>query len=281
MSFGKAIGTVLLCALLLFSSAVMLVSGLLTFVVMNPNYYKLMVPNRAYCEELRSRIGDNLDHIAIQYGLEEGELNGVVTDADIRAYTAALVDALFSEQTTDSLTMPAYPAEGFAAYLKQHTAYSDQAIQDFSEDCAESVGGDLAALDVDLIVSGFARFRTSRLAQLAPILMIASTALTGILIAMTCAVLSEERRARGITVWGGLLLGTATVFVPLSQLWLFDFVGRLNIEISAFRTILTGLLNSALYGCIAVLGALLAFSLVMLIFACLRKPHKKRRSRAR
>lgn len=281
MSFGKAVGTVLLCVLILFSSAVMLVSGLLTFVVMNPNYYKAIVPNRMYCDELRARIGENLDHVAILYGLQEGELSEVVTDADIRAYTAALVDALFREQTTDSLTLPAYPTEGFAAYLKAHTAYSDQAIKDFSEDCAASVGEDLAALDVNLIVSGFTRLRTSRLAQLAPILMIASTALTGILIAMTCAVLAEERRARGVTVWGGLLLGTATVFVPLSQFWLFDFVGRLNIDISAFRTILTGLLNAALYGCLAVLGVLMAAEIVLLIASCLRKPHKKRRAKAK
>lgn len=217
MSLTKAIGTVVLCLLLLFSTALSAVSGLLTFVVLNPTYYKAMLPTKAYCDELRERIGENLDHVAILYGLSEGSLNEIVTDADIRAYTGALIDELFNEQTTETLTLPAFPTEGFAAYLRAHTAYSEQAIADISEDCAASVSEDLAAVNVGLIVQGFARMRDSRLSQFAPILFLASALLTVILIAMAIAAYAEERRARGVVIWGGLFLGTATLFVPLDR----------------------------------------------------------------
>lgn len=277
MSFGKAIGTVALCLLLLFASAVALATGLLTFVVMNPAYYRAAVPTKAYCAELRERIGENLDHIAIQYGIEEGSLNDIVTDEDIRAYAAALTDALFDENTTDSIALPAYPTDAFAGYLRAHTAYSDQAIRDFSEDCAASVTEDFGAVGVGLLVGTVVKLQSSRLALLTPILFIASAALTVILIAMAATVFAEQRGVRGVVIWGGLFLGTATLFVPIMEFWLFDFVGRLNISASAFRTILTGFLNAALYGSMAITGALLLCTFVALWISCARAKRKNRR----
>ncbi|MBR0425077.1 MAG: hypothetical protein IJK01_03025 [Clostridia bacterium] len=280
MKLGKAIGTVVLSLLLLFSSSIFLASGLLTFVVLNPNYYKAFVATKTYCSELRDRIGENLDHVAILYGVEEGVLKDVVTDDQICAYTAAMVDALFAESTTDALEIPAYPKEGFAEYLRAHSTYSEKAIEDFSEDCASSVTEDFAALDVGLIVSGFSRIRNSRLASLAPILCLATFVLTAILILMSATAFSEERSIGGVVIWGGLFLGVSTVLVPLAEFWLFDYVGRLNLSIGAFRTILTGLLNTALYGCLSVLGALLIGTFVFLaVFAAIaaRGKQKKRR----
>lgn len=268
MKLGRAIGTVVLCLLLCFSSALLLGTGLLRLVVLNPAYYKAFTVTPAYCAELRQRIGENLDHVAILYGLDEGALTDVVTDADIAAYTAALIDALFDEQTTDTLTLPPYPTEGFASYLRAHTAYSEQAIRDFSEDCAASAGGDLAAINVGLFVSAVTKIRTSRLAVLSPVLAFAALLLTGVLIALVKTVHADAPRIGRVAIWGGLFMGVTVLFVPLGEFWLFDYIDRLNLSLSAFRTILSGLLKTGLYGCLAALGALLLFTFLLLVIAC-------------
>ncbi len=268
MKLSKAIGTVLLCCLLLLGTALALVTGLLRFFVLNPHFYQAFVPSASYCSELRARIGENLDHVAILYGLEEGVLTEVVTDADIRSYTGALIDSLFDDATTDTLTLPSFPKEAFSDYLRAHTAYSEQAISDFSEDCAASVNDDLAAINLSLLVSGFSRLRSSRLALLSPVLLLASLALVGVLIAMTATVHSESPRTGAVAIFGGLFLGISTVFVPVMVFWLFDYIGRLNLAVSAFRTILVGILSTALYGCLAVLGMLLGISFILLLIAC-------------
>lgn len=280
MKFGKAVGTVVLCLLLCFSTALLLGTSLLRLVVLNPAFYKAFAVTPAYCAELRTRIGENLDHVAILYGLDEGALNDVVTDEDIAAYTDALIDALFDDATTDTLALPPYPTEGFAAYLDAHTAYSEQAIRDFSEDCAASVYEDLSAVNVGLFVSGVTRVRTSRLALLSPVLAAAALLLTGVLIALVKTVHSETPRIGRVAVWGGLFMGVSTLFVPLSEFWLFDYIDRLNLSISAFRTILSNLLKTALYGSLAALGALLAVTLLLLIVACAiaARPVKRKRS---
>lgn len=277
----KVFGTLLLCLLLLCSTVLTLASGLLSFVVLRPAFYKAFVPSKAYCDELRARIGENLDHVAILYGLDEGALTDVVTDADIRAYTAALTDALFDSGTTDTLALPPYPAEGFADYLRAHTSYSEQAVSDFSEDCAASVTGDLSAVDVGLLVSGVSRIRSSRLASLAPVLFLAAFVFGCALIALLLAVHTHSPRAGRVAVLGALFMGLTVVFVPLSQFWLFDYIGRLNISISAFRTILSGFLNTALYGCLAVSGALLLVVSLLLLLACrsAARPHRQKNAR--
>ncbi len=279
MKFGKALGTLLLCALLIGSTVLTLVSGLLSFLILNPNYYKSFVPGRSYCDELRQRIGENLDHVAILYGLDEGVLTDVVTDRDIIAYTAATTDALFDNDTTDTLTLPAFPAEGFANYLRSHSSYSEQAIQDFSEDCAASVTEDLTAINVNLLVSGFTKLRNSRLAALSPILCLAALVLCGVLLAMLLMVHGDTKRAGSVCVWGSLFIGISCVFIPVSQFWLFDYIGRLNLSISAFRTILTGYLNAALYGSLCVLSVLLLIATLFLILACILAARGKRKAR--
>ena len=65
-----------LCAALMLT----LVAGPLKWIVLNPSYLKTFVPSPAYCAEMRTRISDDLDHVALLYGLETGSLEEVVTD---------------------------------------------------------------------------------------------------------------------------------------------------------------------------------------------------------
>lgn len=279
MKISKAIGTVLLCFLLLIGAALALCAGLFRFLVLNPDYYKAFVPSSDYCEEMRTNISANLDHIAIQYGLEEGSLKDVVTDTELTAYTRALIDGLFDSGTTDSLALPVYPKESFSEYLKAHTAYSEQAATDFAEDCAASVTEDLSSVNLDLLVSGFSRLRGSRLALLSPIVCIASSVLVIVLCAMAATLHSDTHSTGAICIFGGLFMGISTVLVPLVVFWLFDYIGRLNLAVSVFRTVLIRIFSCALYGCLSVLFLLLGVSFMMLLLSCISAARGKARKK--
>lgn len=270
MKLSKAIGTILLCLLLLLGTVLSLGTGLLRFVVMNPALYRAFLARPAFLNELRERLGENLDHIAVLYGLEEGELAAVVTDEQLKAYTAALTDALFDPAETETLTLPDFPKDGFSEYLKSRTAFSEQAIDDLSADCAASVTDDLSAINTELIVSAFSRLKDDRFQKLGPVLLFASLALVGILIAMLAVTHAESPRVGRVAIFGGLFMGAGTVFVPLSEFWLFDYIGRLNLGLSALRTILSGYLSVALYACLAISGGLLLFLFLCLWIACAR-----------
>ena len=271
---GTLIALTVLCAALMLT----LVAGPLRFIALNPAYLKTFVPSRDYCEEMRQRISDDLDHVAILYGLENGELTDLVTDDSIRVYTGTLIDALFAPENTDSLHLPSYPAERFAEYLREHSAYSDKAIEDFSEDCAAAVTEDLSAIDASLLISKFTTFRDSMFVNMLPILFGAGVALT----ILMCAIIrllyvGTSKRAGSVLMWGGCFMGVTLVLVPVTQFLLFDYVGRLNITVSAFRTILSGLLYTVLYGWLIVLLALFLFVALFLTIAILRAARTKKK----
>lgn len=271
---GTLIALMVLCAALMLT----LVAGPLRFIALNPAYLKTFVPSRDYCEEMRQRISDDLDHVAILYGLENGELTDLVTVDSIRAYTGTLIDALFAPENTDSLHLPSYPAERFAEYLREHSAYSDKAIEDFSEDCAAAVTEDLSAIDASLLISKFTTFRDSMFVNMLPILFGAGVALT----ILMCAIIrllyvGTSKRAGSVLMWGGCFMGVTLVLVPVTQFLLFDYVGRLNITVSAFRTILSGLLYTVLYGWLIVLLALFLFVALFLTIAILRAARTKKK----
>lgn len=277
MRLLRTLGTALVLIILCASLVLTLVAGPLRFMALNPAFLKTFVPTKSYCEEMRARVSEDLDHVAILYGLESGALNDVVSDESIKTYTSALIDAMFAQETTDSLNLPAYPTDGFAAYLKAHSSYSDKAIADFSQDCAAAVTEDLSAIDASLLVSNFTRFRDSMFVNLLPILFGAGLALTVLMCAiMKLLYAGASKRAGSVLMWGGCFMGITLVLVPVSQFLLFDYVGRLNITPSAFRTILTGLLYTSLYGWLIVLLALFVLVTLFLALAIVRAARKKK-----
>ena len=277
MRLLRTLGTALVLIILCASLVLTLVAGPLRFMALNPAFLKTFVPSKTYCEEMRARVSEDLDHVAILYGLESGALNDVVSDESIKTYTSALIDAMFAQETTDSLNLPAYPTDGFAAYLKAHSSYSDKAIEDFSQDCAAAVTEDLSAIDASLLVSNFTRFRDSMFVNLLPILFGAGLALTVLMCAiMKLLYAGTSKRAGSVLMWGGCFMGITLVLVPVSQFLLFDYVGRLNITPSAFRTILTGLLYTSLCGWLIVLLALFVLVTLFLALAIVRAARKKK-----
>ena len=277
MKLLRGIGTVIVLAVLCASLALVLVAGPVRFLALNPSYLKTFMPTRSYCEELRARISEDLDHVALLYGLDNGALSEVVTDESIRSYTCAMIDALFSEDTTTELQLPDYPSEGFADYLRENTAYSEKAIADFSEDCASAVTEDLSAINATLLVGKFTSLRTSLLAKASPMLMAAGVVLTLLMsVILKLMYTGKSRRAGSVILWGGWFMGVTVVFVPVMQFLLFDYVGRLNISISAFRTILTGMLYTVLYGWLLILLVLFVFCTLMLTIAIVRASRRKR-----
>lgn len=281
MKLFKAIGTAIVLTVLCAGLAIALVAGPVRLLALNPTYLKTFMPTKSYCDELRERISDDLDHVALLYGLEAGALSDVVTDESIQSYTSAMIDALFSQKTSTKLDLPPYPADGFAAYLREHTAYSEKAIADFSEDCAAAVTEDLSAINATLLVETFTSYRDGVFAKSALLLAVA-----GLLLAvLMCLILKlmyagKSRRAGSVVLWGGCFMGTTLVFVPVMQFLLFDYIGRLNISISAFRTILTGFLYTILYGWFILLFVLLLFFTLLLILAIVRASRRKRSRKA-
>ena len=271
MKVIRAIGTAIVLCVLCAALVLSLVAGAVRFLALNPRYLKTFVPTKSYCEQLRANLTEDLDHVALLYGLEAGALNDVVTDESIRAYTSDLIDALFAADTTNELHLPDYPTEGFAQYLKEHSAYSDKAVQDFAEDCAAAVTEDLSAINATVLVQLFTSFRDGPVAKSA-ILLFAGGIVLAILMAVLIKLMymGKSRRAGSVVLWGGCFMGVTLVFVPVMQFLLFDYVGRLNISLSAFRTILTGLFYTVLYGWFIALSVLLFLATLLLLFAILR-----------
>ena len=277
MKVLRGIGTAIVLAVLCGALALTLVAGAVRFLALNPSYLKAFVPTRSYCDEMRERISEDLDHVALLYGLEEGALDEVVTDESIRAFTNDMIDALFAADTTTELNLPAYPADGFASYLRERTSYSETAIKDFSEDCAAAVTEGLSAIDTSLLVGAFTSFRDGPFSNAAILLFAGGAALTILMcVLLKLMYMGKSKRAGSVVLWGGCFMGVTLVFVPVMQFLLFDYVGRLNVSISAFRTILTGLLNTVLYGWLIVLLALLLFTVLMLTIAIVRVCRKKK-----
>ncbi len=281
MKVMKGIGTALILAVLIAAIVLTLVSGAVRFMATNPWYLKTFMPTGTYCAEMRERLSDDLDHIALLYGLEEGSLSGVVTNDGIRSYTNTMIDALLAEDAKVPLELPAYPADGFADWMRTHTAYSEQGVKDFSEDCAQAVTEDLGAINSQLLIEPFLAFREHTFTKASLILFIAGLLLVVLmLIFLKLMYMGKSKRAGSVLVWGGCFMGVTVVFVPVMQFLLFDYVGRLNISISAFRTILTGFLNTVLYGWFFVLLGLEVVSFILLLIAITCWSSKKRKKKA-
>ncbi len=277
MKLLKAIGTAIVLTVLCASIALTLVAGAVRFLALNPAYLKAFMPTKDYCAEMRGRIAENLDHVALLYGFDEGALNEIVTDESIRAYTKTTLDALYTQKDLRSMPLPAYPADGFKAYVLAHTGYSEKAADDFAADCATSVTEDLSAINVGLVLWQFQKFRDGTLAQSSLLLFCAGLALTALMLVFVKLIFAgSSKRTGAVVLWGGCFMGVTLVFVPVMQFLFFDYVGRLNVSVSAFRTILTGFLNTVLYGWFFILLVLMVFVILMLSIAIARASRKKR-----
>ncbi|MBQ1821126.1 MAG: hypothetical protein II117_05920 [Clostridia bacterium] len=277
MKVLKGIGTLIVTAVLIAAVALTLAAGLIRFVAMNPSYVKMFMPSKSYCGELRERISEDLDHVALLYGFGDGELSKLVTDKSIRSYTNKMIDALYEQEDTSVLELPAYPTEAFAEYARKHTSYSEQGIQDFAEDCALAVEEDLSSVNVELVTGQFGTLRSSPIVRYSLILFIAGLMLSVLMIAfLKLMYLGESRRAGAVAIWGGCFMGVTVVFVPVMQFLLFGYVGRLNISVSAFRTILTGYLNTILEGWFFILLALEILTFLLLLIAAFRAGRRRK-----
>lgn len=277
MKFFKAIGTAVLLAALCASIVLTLAAGAVRFLILNPSYLKTFMPTESYCTEMRERLSDDLDHIALLYGLPEGAFREVVTDASVRSYTNTLIDALYAEDAKAPLDLPAFPADGFSAYLRANTTFSEQGIQDCAEDCAQAVTEDLAAINTPLVIEPLLTLREHTFSKSSLVLFIAGLLLSILmLIFLKMLYLGKSKRAGAVVLSGGCFMGVTLVFVPVMQFILFGYVGRLNISPSAFRTILSGYLNTILYGCFLILLVLEVLTFLLLLISIIRASRKKR-----
>ena len=281
MKVLKGIGTLIVLCVPIAAIALMLAAGLIRFMAMNPAYIKAFMPSHSYCAELRERISEDLDHVALLYGFGEGDLAKLVSDRSIRSYTNRMIDALYEEEDLSDLTLPAYPTEAFAEYAREHTAYSEQGVQDFAEDCAIAVEEDLASINVDLITGRFEAVRNSPVVKYSLFLFIAGLMLAILMIVFLKLMYLGSRRAGAVAVWGGCFMGVTVVFVPVLQFILFGYVERLNISVSAFRTILTGFLNTILSGWFYALLAPELLTFLLLLIAAFRAGRRKRAKKDR
>ena len=281
MKFFKVIGTAILLALLIASIVLTLAAGALRFIVLNPAYIKAFMPTKTYCAEMRERLSEDLEHVALLYGVNGDALKEVVTDDAIHAYTDRVIDALFAENATFPLALPVYPADEFVRFARAHTAFGEEGVRDFSEDCAQAVTEDLSAINTDLIVKPFLELRNNTFSKSALILFVAGLLLTLILlIFLRMMYTGKSRRAGSVVIWGGIFMGITVVFVPVMQFLLFGYVERLNLTVSAFRTALTGYLNTVLYGCFLALLGLELLTFLLLLIAIARAAHGKKGKKA-
>lgn len=282
MRFFKAIGTLLVLAVLCAAIVLTLAAGALRFIVLNPDYIKAFLPTESYCAEMRARLSDDLDHVALLYGLNEGALSNVVTDEAVRAYTNTLIDALYAENAEAPLDLPAFPADGFKTHLRANAPMSEQGITDCADDAAQAVTEDLSAINVPLLIEPFLTIRNNTFSRSSLVLFVAGLLLV-ILMLIFLRMLyfdGKSRRTGAVIRRGGCFMGVTLAFVPVMQFLLFGYVNRLNISPSAFRTTLTGFLNVILYGCFLALLVLELITFLLLLVAVVRAAHKKRSAKS-
>ena len=282
MKFFRFIGTAIVLTVLCAAIALTLVSGALRFIALNPGYIKTFLPTKSYCEQMRKDLSDDLDHVALLYGLPDGAFSEVVTDEAIISYTNVLIDALYAPDAKSPLDLPAYPADGFRAYLKANTAFSAEGVNDCAEDAAQAVTEDLSAINTPLLIEPFLTLRNHTFSRSSLVLFVAGILLTVVmLIFLKMLYMGKAKRTGAVLRWGGCFMGTTLVFVPVMQFILFGYVERLNITASAFRTILVGYLNTILYGTFLALLALELFTFLLLLVAIVRAGHGKKTKKER
>ena len=277
MKLFKFIGTAIILAVLCAAIALTLLAGTLRFLALNPDYFKTFMPTKSYCDRMRAALSDDLDHVALLYGLEEGAFSEVVTDESIQSYTNTLIDALYAKDAKAPLELPAYPAEGFRRYLAANTSFPAGGINDCAEDAAQAVTEDLSAINTALLIEPFLKLRDHTFSRSSLVLFVAGILLTIVmLIFLSMLYTGKSKRTGAVLRTGGCFMGVTLVFVPVMQFLLFGYVERLNITASAFRTILTGYLNTFLYGWFIVLAALELLTFLLLLVAIVRATRKKR-----
>ena len=282
MKFFRFIGTAIVLTVLCAAIALTLVSGALRFIALNPDYIKTFLPTKSYCEQMRKDLSDDLDHVALLYGLPDGAFSEVVTDDSIISYTDTLIDALYAEDAKSPLELPAYPADGFRSYLRANTSFSPEGIDDCAEDAAQAVTEDLGAINTPLLIEPFLTLKNHTFSRSSLVLFVAGLLLTVVmLIFLKMLYMGKAKRTGAVLRWGGCFMGTTLVFVPVMQFILFGYVERLNITASAFRTILTGYLNAILYGWFIVLAALELLMFLLLLIAIVRASHGKKAKKAK
>lgn len=282
MKLFKFIGTAIILAVLCAAIVLTLAAGALRFIALNPDYIKAFLPTERYCAEMRESLSDDLDHVALLYGLPEGSLAQVVTDDAIKDYTNTLIDALYAKDAKAPLDLPAYPADGFRSYLTANTSFASEGIEDCAEDAAQAVTEDLGAINTPLLIEPFLKLRNHTFSRASLVLFIAGALLVIVLlIFLSMLYYGKGKRAGAVLRWGGCFMGTTLVFVPVMQFLLFGYVERLNITVSAFRTILTGFLNTILTGWFLVLLALELLTFLGLLVAIVRASHKKTSGKSR
>ena len=276
MKLFKFIGTVIILAILCAAIVLTLAAGALRFIALNPDYLKTFLPTKSYCAEMRERLSDDLDHVALLYGLKEGAFSAVVTDESIKDYTNTLIDALYAKDAKAPLELPAYPADGFRSYLTANTSFAPEGIEDCAEDCAQAVTEDLSAINSALLIEPFLKLRNHTFSRASLVLFVAGALLVLVmLIFLGMLYMGKSKRAGAVLRWGGCFMGTTLVFVPVMQFLLFGYVERLNITASAFRTILTGFLHTILNGWFLALAALELLTFLGLLIAIARASHAK------
>ena len=282
MKFFRFIGTAIVLIVLCAAIALTLVSGALRFIALNPDYVKAVLPTKNYCEEMRKNLSDDLDHVALLYGLPDGAFSEVVTDESIISYTNTLIDALYAEDAESPLELPAYPADGFRSCLRANTSFSPEGIDDCAEDAAQAVTEDLGAINTPLLIEPFLTLKNHTFSRSSLVLFVAGLLLTVVmLIFLKMLYMGKAKRTGAVLRWGGCFMGTTLVFVPVMQFILFGYVERLNITASAFRTILTGYLNAILYGWFIVLAVLELLTFLLLLVAIVRAGHRKKKQKER
>lgn len=277
MKFFRFLGTAIVLTVLCAAIALTLLSGALRFLVLNPDYLKTFMPTKSYCAEMRERLSDDLDHVALLYGLSEGAASEIVTDEAIKNYTVTLIDALYAENATAPLDLPAFPADGFKAYLREHTTFSEEGIRDCAEDLSQAVTEDLSSINTPLLVDPFLKLKNHTFSRSSLVLFVAGILLSIVmLVFLAMLYYGKSKRTGAVLRIGGCFMGVTTVFVPVMQFILFGYVERLNISVSAFRTTLTGFLNTILYGWFIVLLILELLTFLLLLLTIVRTAHRKK-----
>ena len=278
MKFFKFIGTAIILIVLCAAIALTLTAGALRFMALNPGYFKMFLSTKTYCDDMRKNLSEDLDHIALLYGLPEGAFSEVVTDESIRSYTNTLIDALYAPDAKAPLELPAYPSDGFKSYLRANTAFDPRGIDDCAEDCAQAVTEDLSAINTPLVIGPFLTLRNHTFSRTSLVLFGAGILLSIVmLIFLRMLYMGKAKRTGAVLRKGGCFMGVTLVFVPVMQFILFGYTERLNITASAFRTILTGYLNTLLYGWFFVLLALELLTFLLLLIAIARAARQKKK----
>lgn len=282
MKFFRFIGTAIVLILLCASIALTLTAGGLRFLALNPDYLKAFMPTKSYCAEMRAALSEDLDHVALLYGLPEGTLSEVITDDAIHAHTVTLIDALYATDAKAPLSLPAYPADGFKSYLRANTAFSAEAVDDCAEDAAQAVTEDLSAVNTALLIEPFLKLKNHTFSRSSLVLFVAGILLSIVmLVFLSMLYYGKAKKTGAVLRTGGCFMGVTLVFVPVMQFILFGYVERLNITASAFRVILTGFLNTILYGWFIALLALELLTFLLLLFAIVRASRGSKNRRAR